>query len=136
MNGTDTSDAISELIDSFMKRYQEGLEIKMKGSRYIFECIDLLEYHLHTISLNRGISYIDSPIWIKNKGVTIKINPKNTKNNNCFQYAITTALNYQNIGHHIERLSELEPFINPIQDGAVGGGVWGKKPHALLVFPL
>ena len=37
MNGTDTSDAINELIDSFMKRYQEGLETKMKESSYIFE---------------------------------------------------------------------------------------------------
>ena len=77
MNGTDTSDAINKLINSFMKRYQEGLETKTKGSSYIFERIDLLEYHLHEISLNRGSSYIDSPIWIKNKGVTI--NPKNTK---------------------------------------------------------
>ena len=32
MNGTDTSDAINKLINSFMKRYQEGLETKMKGS--------------------------------------------------------------------------------------------------------
>ena len=54
MNGTDTSDAINKLINSFMKRYQEGLETKMKGSSYIFERIDLLEYHLHKISLNRG----------------------------------------------------------------------------------
>ena len=29
MDGTDTSDAINELIDSFMKRYQEGLQTKM-----------------------------------------------------------------------------------------------------------
>ena len=29
MNGTDTSDAINKLINSFMKRYQEGLETKM-----------------------------------------------------------------------------------------------------------
>ena len=110
MNGTDTSDAINKLINSFIKRYQEGLETKMKGSSYIFERIDLLEYHLHKISLNRESSYIDSPIWIKNKGVTI--NPKNTKNNNCFQYPITAALNYRNIGHHLERISKLEPFIN------------------------
>ena len=41
MNGTDTSDAINKLINSFMKRYQEGLEAKMKGSSYIFERIDL-----------------------------------------------------------------------------------------------
>ena len=53
MNGTDTSDAINELIDSFRKRYQEGLETKMNGSRYTFERIYLLEYHLHKISLNR-----------------------------------------------------------------------------------
>ena len=82
----------------------------MKGSSYIFERIDLLEYHLHKISLNRGSSYIESPIWIKNKGVTI--NPQNTKDNNCFQYAITAALNYQNIGHHSERICKLKPVIN------------------------
>ena len=110
MNGTDTSDAINKLINSFMKRYQEGLETKMKGCSYIFERIDLLEYHLHKIILNRGSSYIDSPIWIKNKGVTI--NPQNTKDNNCFQYAITAALNYQNTNHHSERISKLKPFIN------------------------
>ena len=54
MIGTDTSDIINELIDSFRKRYQEGLETKMKGSSYIFERIDMLEYHLHKVSLNRG----------------------------------------------------------------------------------
>ena len=69
-----------------------------------------MEYHLHKISLNRGSSYIESPEWLHNKGVTI--NTKNTKDNNCFQYAITAALNYQNIGHHSERISKLKPFIN------------------------
>ena len=61
MIGTDTSNAINELIDSFMKRYQEGLETKMIGSSSIFERIDSLEYHLRKISLNRGSSYIKSP---------------------------------------------------------------------------
>ena len=110
MNSIDTSDTINELIDSFMKRYQEGLETKMKGSSYIFERIDLLEYHLHKISLNRGSSYIESPEWIKNKGVTI--NPKNSKDKNCFQYAIIAALKYQNIDYHSEMISKLKPFIN------------------------
>ena len=82
MNGTDTSDALKELTDSFMKRSQEGLETKIKGSSYIFERIDLLECHLHKISLNRGSSYINSPEWIKNKGVTINLT--NTKNRMCF----------------------------------------------------
>ena len=110
MNGSDTSDAINNLINSFMKRYLEGLETKMKGSSYIFERIDLLEYHLHKISLNRGSSYIDSPKWLKNKKVAIS--PKNTNDTNCFQYATTALLNYQNINHNPERISKRKPFIN------------------------
>ena len=110
MIGTDTSDAINELLDSFMKRYQEGLETKIKGSSYIFELIDLLKYHLHKISLNRGSSYIESPKWLKNKKATI--NPKNTKDNRCFQYAITAVLNRQDIRDEPERIYNLKPFIN------------------------
>ena len=103
VNGTDTNEAIYELIKSFTKRYQEGLETKMKGSSYIFERVDLLEYHLHKKGLNRGSSYIDSPEWIKHKKVTI--NPQNTNDNKYFQYAIIAALNYQNINHNPERIS-------------------------------
>ena len=103
MSGIETEDVINELFNTFRKRYQEGLETKMRGSSFTFERIDLLEYHLHKISLNRGSSYIESPEWLKNKGVTI--NPKNTKDNNCFQYAITAALNHHNIDHHPERVS-------------------------------
>ena len=46
---------------------------------------------------------------MKNKKATI--NPKNNDNNS-FQYALTVALNYQNIKSHPERISNLEPFIN------------------------
>ena len=106
----ETEDAINELFNTFHKRYQEGLETKMKTSSFTFEHIYLLEYHFHEISLNRGSSYIESPEWIQNKRVTI--NPKITKDNNCFLYAITAALNYQNIDHHSERISKLKPFIN------------------------
>ena len=110
MIGIETEDAINELFNTFRKRYQEGLETKMKRSSFTLECIDLLEYHLHQITLNKGSSSIESPDWIKNKGVTI--NPKNIKGNNCFQYEITPALNYQNIDHHPERICKLKPFIN------------------------
>ena len=47
MRGLDTNDVIDELIESFAKRYQEGLETKMKGSNYAFERVELLEYHFH-----------------------------------------------------------------------------------------
>ena len=75
------------------------------------------------MSLTRGSSYIESPEWLTNKGVTI--NPKNTKDNNCFQYAIIAALNYQNIDHHPERISKLKSFINNY--------IWGKTQSFLHI---
>ena len=85
MSGIETEDAINELFNTFCKRCQDGLETKTRGSSFTFERIDLLEYHIHKTSLNRGSSYINSPEWIKNKGVTI--NPKILK--------IITAFNMQ-----------------------------------------
>ena len=110
MSGIETDDAINEFLNSFINRYQEGLQAKMKRSSFTFDRIDLFEYHLHKISLNRASSYIKSSEWIKNKGVTI--NPKNTEDNYCFQYPITAALNYQNINHHPERIFKLRSFLN------------------------
>ena len=40
MNGIKTNDAINEPFNSFSKRYQEGLETKMKGRSFISEPID------------------------------------------------------------------------------------------------
>ena len=56
-----------------MQRYQEGLETKMKGSGYIFDHVNLLEYHFHKISLNRGSSYIPSTDWLYNKKLLLTL---------------------------------------------------------------
>ena len=45
----------------------------------------------------------------KNKKATI--NPKN-KDDECFQYALTVALNYEQIKDHPERISKIKPFID------------------------
>ena len=58
VSGIEAEDVINELFNTFRKRYQEGLETKMKGNSFTFERVDLLEYHLHKISLNRGSSYM------------------------------------------------------------------------------
>ena len=55
-------------------------------------------------------SYINSPDWVKNKKATI--NPINKKDNKYFQYAITVALNHEEIGKHPERITKIKPFIN------------------------
>ena len=79
------------------------------GSNFVFESVDLLSYHVHKTSLRRGRSCIKSPEWVLNKRATI--NPKN-KDNKCFQYSITVALNHQNIENHPERISNIGIFTD------------------------
>ena len=76
MSGYDTNNIINMLIDSFNKRYQKALETQMKGSNYVFDRINLLEYHFHKITLNRGSSYISTLSWyqIKNAQFISKTN--------------------------------------------------------------
>ena len=88
--GSDTNEVIKELFKSFLQRYQEGLQEKMKGSQFEFDGVNLLYYDLNKTSLNRGGSYIDSPEWIKDKKSTI--NPKNN-DYKCCQFAVTVVLN-------------------------------------------
>ena len=102
MSGIETNDIISELFNSFLKRYQGGLEIKMKGSNFVFHSVDLLYYILHKISLNRSGSYTVCPSWLKYKKATI--NPKNN-DDECFKYALIAALKYSEINNHPERIS-------------------------------
>ena len=86
MVGSDTNEVVKELFKSFLQRYQEGLQEKMKGSDLEFDGVNLLYYDFNKISLNRGGSYMDSPEWIKDKKSTI--NPKNN-DYKCFQDAVT-----------------------------------------------
>ena len=68
-----------------------------------------MHYHLQKISLERAASYIDSPEWLKNRKATI--NPKNN-DDNCFQYALTVASNYQNINKDPPKMSKIKPFTD------------------------
>ena len=46
----------------------------------------------------------------KNKKPTT--NPINKKDNKCFQYTVTVALNHEEIEKHSERIIKIKPFIN------------------------
>ena len=69
-----------------------------------------MHYSLHKTRLRRGKSYTKSPEWLRNKRATI--DPQNKDDNNCFQYAVTVALNHQNIRKDHQRISKIIPFIN------------------------
>ena len=102
--GSETNDIINGLLKSFLSNYQKEEKILRNGSNFVFESVDLLAYHIHKTNLKRGKLYIKSPEWILNKRATIE--PKN-KDNKCFQYSITAALNHQNIENYPERISNI-----------------------------
>ena len=68
-----------------------------------------LNYIFHKGDLKRSGSYIETPEWLKNKGATINSQNDDDKG---FQYAVTVALNYDEIGNNHQRVNKAKPFID------------------------
>ena len=79
MIGDDTNEIIKSLFESFLQRFEENLQEKMRGSDFGFDGINFFNYNFNKTSIYRGGSYIDSPKWLKDKKSTI--NPKNNNHN-------------------------------------------------------
>ena len=93
--GSDTENVINTLFNTILQRFQQAQETSNdKGSEFIPESVELL-YSFQKIDIKIAESYIVSPDWIVNKGATI--NPKNEKDNKCFQWSIISGLNYNKI---------------------------------------
>ena len=107
MRGDDTNEIIKSLFESFLQRFEENLQEKMRGSDFEFDGINFSNYNFNKTSIYRSGSYIDSPKWLKDKKSTI--NPKNN-DHKCFQYAATLALNFDNINNHPEKISKIRPL--------------------------
>ena len=59
---SETDDIIKKLFESILQRYQKELEEKLRGSEFVFDSVDLLEYKFNKASLKRsGSSYLGSP---------------------------------------------------------------------------
>ena len=109
MSGDDTDEIIKLLFESFLQRFEQNLQKKMRGSEFEFDGINFFYYNFNKTSIYRGGTYNDSPKWLKNKKSTI--DPKNN-DDKCFQYAMTLAFNLDNINKHPQKLSKIKPFIN------------------------
>ena len=66
MQDENTNDIIIEIFNSSLHNYRQDLKI-IKGSDFVFESVDLMDYKLHRVRLKRGGSYIKSPKWLENK---------------------------------------------------------------------
>ena len=90
--GSDTENVINTLLKNFQRIQETSNE---RGSKFIPDSVELLEYELHKIDIIRAESYIITPDWIASKKATI--NPKNEKDNKCFQWSIILGLDYNKI---------------------------------------
>ena len=57
MIGNETGEIIQQLLDSLLQKYEKGLEESIKGTKFVFDGVDLLYYKCHKISLNHRESY-------------------------------------------------------------------------------
>ena len=64
----------------------------------------MFNYRFHKITFNRSGLYREFPCWIKKKAT---INPVNKNDNTCFQYAVTVALNYEEIKKDPQKINLL-----------------------------
>ena len=105
--GSDIKNVIDTLFNTLLQNFQRAQETSNeRGSEFIPDRVELLDYDLHAIDIRRAESYIMSPDWIASKKATI--NPKNEKDNKCFQWSIIAGLNYNNIKE--KELKKIEKF--------------------------
>ena len=71
MIGSKADEIIEDLFESFLQKYQEGLDKSMRVREFVYDGVDMLYYNLNKVSLSRAGSYIDSPKWLKNKKATL-----------------------------------------------------------------
>ena len=97
------------LLESFLRNYQEALKI-IKGSDFVFESVELVDYKLYSVHLRRGGSYIKSPEWLANKKSTIKLKKKMMMDA-CDELINAFALNYNKVmKKEFENILNFEKF--------------------------
>ena len=60
MSGDDTNEIIKLLFESFLQRFEENLQNKMRESEFEFDGINFFYYSFSKMSIYRGGTYIDS----------------------------------------------------------------------------
>ena len=111
MIGVDTIEIVRNRFNYILRRYKKGLAISMRGSEFLFDHVESINYIFHKVDLKRSGSYIEDFSSLE-KEKKLTINCHNKKDNKCFQYAITTALNYDEIKENHHRVSKVKPFID------------------------
>ena len=103
--GSGTENVIYTLFNTLLQNLQRMQETSNeRGSEFIPDSVELLEYEFHKIGSIRAESYITSPDWLVRKKA--RINPKNEKDDKCSQSPIMAGLDY-----NIMQETELKKII-------------------------
>ena len=62
MLGSDTDEIIKNLFNSLLERYQKGLYESMRGSDFVFDHVESLNYIFHKIDLKELEDHILKPL--------------------------------------------------------------------------
>ena len=108
--GSDTNDVIDRPFDTILERIQKAIEISTeRGSEFSHEGVALSFFQ--KIDIRRAELYIVSPDRIASKKATI--NPKNGKDNKCFQCSIISGLNCNKINEkYLKKIEKLERRVD------------------------
>lgn len=58
---SEVNKVVNEIFKSLCSKYQENLEVSIKGRDFVFDSVHLTHYKCHEVNFKRGGSYIGSP---------------------------------------------------------------------------
>ena len=61
MMGANTNEIIRNSLNYLLRRYQGGLQESMRGSEFVFDYVESLNYIFQKVDLKRSGSYIETP---------------------------------------------------------------------------
>ena len=99
---------LDEIVNEMIAHMKEQIENPaLLNSRFIFNEVLFTNVDFHQLNLMRGSSYLPLPNWLARKKTII--NPKN-EDQECFKWAVITALRWEEINNNPERISKLMRF--------------------------
>ena len=101
-------EAIKELFDSI----KIDIKIIWNQRKVVILSLIMVSYCIINAikNLNSSGSYIDCPVWVKNKKATRNLINKQDKK--CFQWAVTVALNHEKTKKGPQRITKIKHFLN------------------------
>ena len=98
----------NEIVTAMIEHMAQQIENPaLRNSKFVFNRVLHMDIDFHRLNLTRGSSYVPLPDWLMKKKAII--NPKNS-DRECFKSAVIAAMNWEQIGNNLERVSKLKRY--------------------------